>query len=86
MKKNVFYFVLFFLITLAGGFIFYIYYQEAYVKLQTYLISISLNNEYWTAEDVEVTVDYQNKDIKIKNYSFDGGKTWQEENKFNKKI
>ena len=82
MKKNVFYFVLFFLITLAGGFIFYIYYQEAYVKLQTDLISISLNNEYWTAEDVEVTVDYQNKDIKIKNYSFDGGKTWQEENKF----
>lgn len=82
MKRNVFYFVLFFLITLAGGFIFYIYYQEAYVKLQTDLISISLNNEYWTAEDVEITVDYLNKDIKIKNYSFDGGKTWQEENKF----
>ncbi len=82
MGKNIFYFVLFFLITIAGGFIFYIYYQETYVKLQTDLISISVNNEYWTAEDVEVTVDYQNKDIKIKSYSFDGGKNWQEENKY----
>ena len=82
MGKNIFYTVLFFLITIAGGFIFYIYYQETYVKLQTDLISVSTNNEYWTAEDVEITVEYQNKDIKIQSYSFDGGKNWQESNTY----
>lgn len=82
MGKNIFYFVLFFLITLAGGFIFYIYYQETYVKLQTDLISVSVDNEYWTSGDVKVTVEYQNKDIKIKSYSFDGGKNWQDTNEY----
>lgn len=82
MGKNIFYFVLFFLITLAGGFIFYIYYQETYVKLQTDLISVSVDNEYWTSGDVVVTVDYQNKDIKIESYSFDGGKNWQGSNQY----
>lgn len=82
MGKNIFYFVLFFLITIAGGFIFYIYYQENYIKLQTDLISVSVDNEYWTSEDVSVTVDYQNKNIKIASYSFDGGKNWQESNSY----
>ncbi len=82
MGKNIFYFVLFFLITLTGGFIFYIYYQETYVKLQTDLISVSVDNEYWTSGDVKVTVEYQNKDIKIKSYSFDGGKNWQDTNEY----
>lgn len=82
MGKNIFYTVLFFLITVAGGFIFYIYYQETYVKLQTDLISVSTSNEYWTSEDVEISVEYQNKDIKIEKYSFDGGKNWQESNTY----
>lgn len=82
MVKNLFYFVLFFLITIAGGFIFYIYYQENYIKLQTDLISISVDNEYWTSEDVSVIVGYQNKDIEISGYSFDGGKNWQANNRY----
>lgn len=68
--------------TLVDGFIFYIYYQEAYIVLKTDLISITLDNEYWTSEDVVVSVDYQNKDIKIDSYSFDGGKNWQSSNQF----
>ena len=82
MRKNIFYSVIFFLMTLVGGFIFYIYYQEAYIVLKTDLISITLDNEYWTSEDVVVSVDYQNKDIKIDSYSFDGGKNWQSSNQF----
>lgn len=82
MKKNVFYLVLFLLILLSGCFTFYIYYQETYVKLDKSLISISVDNEYWTSKDVTVTVEYKNKDIKIKSYSFDGGETWQSENSY----
>lgn len=82
MKKNIFYSIIFFLMMIAGVFIFYIYYQEEYVVLKTDLISITLNNEYWTSEDVVVTVEYQNKDIKIDSYSFDGGKNWQDSNQY----
>lgn len=81
-KKNIFYFVVFLFLMVSGGFMFYIYYQETYVKLDSELVSISVDNEYWTTEDVVVTVDYQNKDIKVSKYSFDGGKTWQKENQY----
>lgn len=82
MKKNIGYGIIFSLIILSGCFIFYIFYQETYIKLDNKKIEVKVDDEYWTANDVTVTVNYNDKDIKIKSYSFDGGKTWQSENKY----
>ena len=82
MKKNIIYGVLFFLIVLAGSFSFYIYYQESYFSIDERLVSITVDNDYWTASNVKVTVEYKNEDIPIGGYSFDGGKTWQFSNEY----
>lgn len=82
MKKNIGYGIIFSLIVLSGCFFFYIYYQETYVKLDKDKIKIKIDNEYWTSNDVTITIDYKDKDIKPKSYSFDGGKTWQKSNTY----
>ncbi len=82
MNKNILYGFLFLLILGAGSFLFYIYYQENYIKLDKNLVHISVDTDYWTSQDVTVTVDYQNPDIEIDKYSFDGGQHWQKDNRF----
>lgn len=82
MKKNIGYCIIFSLIILSGCFIFYIFYQETYIKLDDKKIEVKVDDEYWTANDITVTVNYNDKDIKIKSYSFDGGKTWQSSNEY----
>ncbi len=82
MGKNLVYGILFILITAAGGLWFTIYYQETYLKINTDLVTIDVDNDYWTSKDVQVTINYRNPDIPIEGYSVDGGETWQESNTF----
>ncbi len=82
MKKNIIYGVVFLFLLLAGGFSFYIYYQESYFSINLDLVNITVDSEYWISGDVNVTVEYQNTDIPIQEYSFDGGETWQEGNTY----
>ena len=82
MKKNLGYGFLFVMIVAAGCFFFYIFYQESYVKFKQDSITVFLDNEYWTADPVTVTVTYNSGNLNIKSYSFDGGRTWQNDNEF----
>ncbi len=82
MGKNLVYGFLFILIVAAGGIWFSIYYQDTYLKVNTDLVTVDIDNDYWTANDVTITVNYLNPDIPIESYSFDGGKTWQSKNTY----
>lgn len=82
MKKNIGYGAIFSLIVLSGCFFFYIYYQETYIRLDKSRIEVKVDNEYWTSNDVTVTVKYNDANMKPKSYSFDGGKTWQSSNEY----
>lgn len=89
MKNNIIYGSIFCVITIIGVLLFYIFYHSAYISYDAAKIQISLDQEYWSTKDIKVTAEYKG-DLKVKSYSFDGGKTWQKENvyvaKDNKKL
>lgn len=81
MKKNIMYGSIFLFVTIVGLTIFFFFYQSTFVKFEEEKIKVVLDNENWSNDSVNVTVEYDG-DIKPKKYSFDGGKTWQNENKY----
>lgn len=89
MKNNIIYGSIFCVITIIGVLLFYVFYHSAYISYDAAKIQISLDQEYWSTKDIKVTAEYKG-DLKVKSYSFDGGKTWQKENvyvaKDNKKL
>lgn len=89
MKNNIIYGSIFCVITIIGILLFYVFYHSAYISYDANKIQISLDQEYWSTKDIKVTVEYDGG-LKVKSYSFDGGKTWQKENvyivKDNKKL
>lgn len=89
MKNNIIYGSAFLVITVVSIFLFYQMYDANYVNFDLNDIDITVDKEYWTNGDVKVTVAYAG-DIKVSEYSFDGGRTWQKENvytvKENKKL
>lgn len=89
MKNNIIYGSIFCVITIIGVLLFYVFYHSTYISYDAAKIQISLDQEYWSTKDIKVTAEYKG-DLKVKSYSFDGGKTWQKENvyvaKDNKKL
>lgn len=89
MKNNIIYGSIFCVITIIGILLFYVFYHSTYISYDANKIQISLDQEYWSTKDIKVTVEYDGG-LKVKSYSFDGGKTWQKENvyivKDNKKL
>ena len=89
MKNNIIYGSIFCVITIIGILLFYVFYHSAYISYDVNKIQISLDQEYWSTKDIKVTAEYDGG-LKVKSYSFDGGKTWQKENvyivKDNKKL
>ena len=79
MKKNILYGSVFCLISVVGIVLFYAFYHYTYISFEPNKIKVSLDQEYWATKDVKVTVDYTG-DLTVREYSFDGGKTWQKEN------
>ena len=84
MKKNIIYGVVFLFITIVGLVVFFFYYQSKYFKFEEEKINVILDNELWVNDSVTVTVEYKD-DMSVKQYSFDGGKTWQNDNKYSAK-
>lgn len=81
MKNNIVYGSIFCLLTVIGITFFYFFYQTNYVNFSKEKIEITVDQEYWTNQNVTISVKYNDK-MKIKEYSFDGGKTWQKENSY----
>lgn len=79
MKKNILYGSVFCVISVVGIVLFYAFYHYTYISFEPNKIKVSLDQEYWATKDVKVTVDYTG-DLTVREYSFDGGKTWQKEN------
>lgn len=79
MKNNIIYGSIFCVITIIGVLLFYVFYHSAYISYDANKIQITLDQEYWSTKDIKVTVEY-NGDLKVKSYSFDGGRTWQKDN------
>jgi len=81
MKNNIIYSSVFLVITIVGIILLLLVYETNYANFNVENIEILLNNEYWTNDNVTVSVDYTDN-ISVKAYSFDGGKTWQKENSY----
>ena len=81
MKKNFLYGSVFFAITIVGIVLFYTFYYSFYTYFEPSKIEVVLDQEYWSTKDIKVEVNYKG-DLTVKEYSFDGGKTWQKENTY----
>ena len=81
MKNNIVYGSIFLVITIVGLTIIYMLYQNNYVHFDTNKIVISLSNESWTNGNITVTAEYDGN-MKVQSYSFDGGRTWQNDNSY----
>lgn len=68
------------IVVYLGFNLFLIDYERRNIKLTDNNIKISLNTDKWTSHDVELTVNYTDSKKHIKEYSFDGGKTWGKTN------
>lgn len=64
----------------VGFNIFLLDYERRNIKLTDNNIKISISTDKWTNHDVELTVNYTDSNKHIKEYSFDGGKTWSKAN------
>lgn len=81
MTKRTFYcLILFILICGIGIYLFLFDMDRRSIKLSDKTISITLDNEEWTRDDVTLFVNYSKSNYHIKEYSYDGGKTWTTSN------
>ena len=72
---------LFIVLVGLGVFLFIFDYERRQIKLTENNVKIILSEDDWTKKDFELTIKYNGDASKhIKEYSFDGGKTWTKSN------
>lgn len=82
MSKDIKYAIVFFLVILAGSFLFVMYFNENISRIQPSNIKVVQSTNEWVNSSVTISISYDDSKQTISEYSIDNGATWQKSNEF----